>query len=207
MNQMEIAEILVQTGCLAINPREPFTYASGLKGPIYCDNRKILSHVKERKMIVEAFLKVISDNKLEGYDHIAGLATGGIAHSAWIADILEKPMLYLRPKAKNHGKKNTIEGDYSEGQSALLIEDLVNQGSSLEAAVVGAREFGLNVDTCISIVDYEMEGAKNRLEKLDIKLYSLTSINAIVEMARDKQGLSDEEVALIYRWRENPIKW
>jgi orotate phosphoribosyltransferase len=207
MNQTQVAEILVKTGCLALSPMEPFTYASGLKGPIYCDNRKIISHVEERRKIVDAFIKVIEKHDLTNTHFIAGLATGGIAHSAWIAEKMDKPMVYLRAKAKNHGRKNSIEGDYKEGQSALLIEDLVNQGSSLEAAVKGAREFGLVVEHCISIVDYKMDAAKRRLEKLNLNLISLTDLDAIVKMAQKKQGLTDEEVSLIYRWQDDPINW
>jgi orotate phosphoribosyltransferase len=204
--KMDIARGLIENGCVRLKPLTPFVYASGLKGPIYCDNRLILSQVQFREKIIHSFLEVIKNQSLK-FDLIGGIATAGIPHAAFIADRLKMPMIYVRPKAKEHGKKNQVEGDYRPNQSVILVEDLVNQGSSLIDAVSGLKEAGLNTSQCLSIVDYQMEVATKRLEELSMSLYSLTDFEHLVEAAFELKFINSEERNLLIDWQLNPKEW
>ena len=202
----EVANLLIDLKCVQLNPKEPFVYASGLKGPIYCDNRKTLSHVEARSVVRDAFVDLIKNGNFK-YDQIAGMATAGIAHAAFVADAMGQPMVYVRSKPKGHGKQNQLEGDYASGQKLLLIEDLVNQGKSLAEGVEGVRNAGLEVETCFSIVDYEMDQAKQRLSGLGIKLVSLTTFSDLVAAGKEKGLLDDESVELLKSWQRDPSNW
>lgn len=206
MIKEEVAEILLSVGCLQLEPTNPFTYASGLKGPIYCDNRKILSHVKERNQIVNFFIDELQESNFE-YDHLAGLATAGIPLASFMAHEMEKSLIYVRSKPKGHGKGNQVEGDYKEGQNIILIEDLVNQASSLLEAVEGAKSAGLNPVACFSIVDYQMEIAQERLDKIRLPLISLTDFSTISLKAKDLGQISGEEYERLLAWQKDPKNW
>jgi len=202
----EVAKILFSLNCIQLKPSDPFTYASGLKGPIYCDNRQILSYVAERDVVIDYFVKLIESLDIE-FDSLAGLATAGIPHAAWIADRLKKPMIYIRGKAKGHGKQNQVEGAIKEGQRILLVEDLVNQGKSLGDAYEGAVAAGLKPVGCVSIVDYDMANAKARLEELNLNLYSLTHFSDLVSYAKDSGIITDKETTLLNTWQNDPASW
>lgn len=204
--KMDIARGLIQKGCVKLSPMQPFTYASGLKGPIYCDNRLILGHVDFRDQVVRGFIELIKTKSLE-FDLIGGIATAGIPHAAFIADRLNLPMVYIRPKAKEHGKKNQIEGDYQANQSILLVEDLVNQGSSLAEAMGGVLGAGLKSSQCLSIVDYQMAEAKKRLNELSLTLYSLTDFEHLVEAASELKLIDSEGRKLLIEWHSDPKGW
>ena len=206
MDKLTIAKILLQKDCLRVRPKSPFTYASGLKGPMYCDNRKILAHVEERSQIIDAFIKLIKKLNLE-FDSLCGLATAGIPFAALIAERLNKPFIYVRSKPKAHGQRNQVEGYYRPNEKTLIIEDLVNQGKSLEEAVVGIREAGLNAIACLSIVDYKMINAKKRLEELSLSLYSLTDFQNIIESAESLKLIQSDEKATIIAWQQSPEFW
>jgi orotate phosphoribosyltransferase len=206
MDKIQIATILLEKDCLKVSPKEPFIYASGLKGPMYCDNRKILAHPKERTDIINAFVKLIEKLDLK-FDSICGLATAGIPHGALIAERLNKPFIYVRSKPKEHGKGNQVEGHYQKNEKTLLIEDLVNQGKSLEEAVLGIREVGLNPIACLSIVDYEMQNARRRLEELNLKLYSLTDFASIISSAESLNLIESNELKSLIAWQQNPEDW
>lgn len=197
-----MAQILMSTNCVQVSPQEPFSYASGLKGPIYCDNRKILSHVSERKQVVEGLVKLIEDSGME-FDSVCGLATAGIPHAAWVAEKLNIPMIYVRGKAKEHGKKNQIEGEYKEGDRVILIEDLVNQGSSLKGAVEALKSEGLNPRACFCIVNYEMKAVEEMLPSLEISLHSLTDFSTIINVAK----LDDKDLDTLKNWHQDPKAW
>lgn len=201
-----VANILLELGCVKISPSDPFTYASGLKGPIYCDNRKVLGHPTARKEIVKGFIKVIQDNNLK-YDHLAGLATAGIPHASFLAHELDQSMVYVRSKPKGHGKGNQVEGDYQKGQSVLLVEDLVNQASSLLEALSGLEKEELKPVGCLSIVDYQMDVAKERLEKANLTLYSLTDFDSLVNVLKNKNSLSSQDIELLKKWHADPKNW
>jgi orotate phosphoribosyltransferase len=202
----EIAKALLEIGAVEISPREPFHYASGLKGPIYCDNRKLLSHTGARQKIRDAFVELIKKNKLD-FDQLAGLATAGIPHASFIADQLNCPMVYIRSKPKAHGKRNQVEGDAGPNQKLLLVEDLVNQGASLEEALLGVKDAGLKAMGCLSIVTYQSEAAENVLKKYDLPLYSLTDFDTICRVARELGRIEEADLELMSVWRKDPKAW
>jgi len=206
MNKKQIAKLLIAHGCLQLNPKEPFTYASGLKGPLYCDNRQILSIPAGRKIIIEHFLKVIGEDHLT-FDHLAGLATGGIPHAAILADRLNASLIYIRAQLKSHGRQNQIEGKTKAGDKILLVEDLVNQGSSLNAAIEAARAAQLKMDACLCIVDYQMAKARDVLTEKNIQLYSLTDFSTILQVAQEDGVLSSQEISLVQQWHRDPTHW
>lgn len=196
-----IAKKLLELGCVKFSPDKPFVYASGLSGPIYCDNRMILSHVTFRDTIIECFQKIIVMESLT-YDLLGGIATAGIPYAAIVADRLKKPMIYIRPKAKGHGKKNQVEGDFHHGQSVILFEDLVNQGTSVLDAFVGLKEAGLKASVCLAIVDYQMSVAQKNLSEAQIRLVSLTNFSALVETAFELELISQEHKIELYKWHQ-----
>jgi orotate phosphoribosyltransferase len=206
MKPADLAQQLISLGCVALSPLKPFTYASGLKGPIYCDNRQLLSFPKERGLVADSFVQRVTEEHLK-FDAIAGIATAGIPHAAFIAERLQVPLLYVRGKPKDHGKQNQVEGAFKKGQRILLVEDLVNQGGSVEEAAIGARAAGLIAEDCLAIVDYEMAVARARFQQLGIRLTALTTFSALAECAL-KQGLVDQSgYHLLNEWREDPVAW
>jgi orotate phosphoribosyltransferase len=202
----EVANLLLSIQAVCLSPQSPFTYTSGLKGPIYCDNRRILSHVAIRDKIITHFIDLIKEKNLR-CDSYAGLATAGIPHAALIADRLKLPMIYIRSKAKEHGKQNQIEGDYKPGDKIILIEDLINQAGSLNTAYAGAVEAGLCPIACLAIVDYQMESAKRVVSDLKLPLYALTNLDSIVKICAEKKQISSQESEMIYKWRQDPSEW
>lgn len=206
MEKNKIAELLMGLKCVQISMKSPFNYASGLKGPIYCDNRKIISHVDARRHIIDAFVDKIKKSGIK-FDLVAGLATAGIPHAAWIAEKMDLPMIYVRGKAKEHGKKNQIEGDYSPGSKVILIEDLVNQGSSLESAVLGLKEAGLETAACFCIVSYQMKSMEKLLQKLGVSLFSLTDFSSILDVSKEFLKLSKEDISDLLEWQKGPESW
>jgi len=200
------AEILLNIGAIEVRPDNPFSYASGLVGPIYCDNRKLLSHPDERAQVRDGFKKLINENKIS-FDQLAGLATAGIPHAAIVADSLKLPMVYIRSKPKGHGKGNQVEGDYSPGQKLLLVEDLVNQGASLEGALIGVRSSSLVSVGCLAIVTYQSQAAQEVFERWQIKLYTLTDFDAICNVAAEKELISENQIKTLKNWRDNPKEW
>ncbi len=204
--KMDIARGLLSLGAVKLSPLEPFVYASGLKGPIYCDNRLVLSHVEFREKIISSFIDVLQQNKIH-YDLIGGIATAGIPHAAFIADRLKEPMVYVRPKPKGHGKKNQVEGAFKPNQKVVLFEDLVNQGSSLADAMAGLQQAELLCDHCLCIVDYEMPEAKKQLQALGIKLWALTDFTSMVKSALEMKIIDEEGERLLLNWHSDPKKW
>ena len=200
MNKL-IAKKLLDIGCVKFATDKPFVYASGLTGPIYCDNRMILSHVEFRELIIENFLSIIQNEQFS-YDLIGGIATAGIPYAAIISDRLKKPMIYIRPKAKDHGKKNQVEGDYTAGQTVLLFEDLVNQGSSVIDAFTGLKEVDLASQACLSVVDYQMPTANKKFMDANIRLFSLTNFSALVETAFELKLINLEHKNKVYNWHQ-----
>ena len=202
----EVAKILLQKECLKLSPENPYTYASGLKGPMYCDNRKILSYPKERTQIVEAFCDQIKFFNLD-FQSLCGLATGGIPHGALVADRLEKPFIYARSKPKAYGACNQIEGHYELDDKTILIEDLVNQGTSLEEAVKGIRREKINPVLCLSIVDYQMKKSSERIKKLELNFSALTDFDHILAAALELKLIQPAEEKVLRTWQEDPENW
>lgn len=201
----EVAGLLLELKAVQVSPHNLFTYASGLKGPIYCDNRQIWSHVKTRNRIIQLLLDLIKKENIS-FEVLAGLATAGIPHAAILADRLEKAMIYIRGKAKDHGKQNQIEGSYQAHQKILLVEDLVNQGKSLSDALSAAEQAKLKVQGCLCIVDYQMAQAQKILTLNQIPLFSLTNLQAILKKAVKLKYLDEEGAKLVEMWQKNPEK-
>lgn len=201
-----VAHRLLSLGCVRISVEKPFSYASGLQGPLYCDNRLILGHPKERSFFVDAFEEAF--NAMGDTCHvILGLATGGITHAALLAERLRLPMGYVRAKAKAHGHGRSIEGGGQKGQKALLIEDLVNQGSSLQGAVEAIKGEGLEVSACLAIVDYQTAAAKDVCKRFNLKLVSLTNFDAIVEAAIASGAIDLAVEGSLRAWHNDPQGW
>ena len=198
----DIAKQLLDLKCVQLSPNDFFTYASGLKGPIYCDNRKVLSYPKERTILIEALKQLILNSGIE-YDVIAGLATAGVPYASILADHFEEPLIYIRSKAKGHGQKNLIEGEYSPGQKIILIEDLVNQGSSVQKGIDALKDQGLLPVSCFSIVDYQMKPAKKVFNENKIPFFSLTNFSELVETAKEISYLTDQECQSLEKWHSN----
>lgn len=194
---------MIKIGCVKFSPENPFVYTSGLKGPIYCDNRLIPSHPKVRTMVIEAFSKMI-DNYHISYDQIAGLATAGITHATGLAIHRNEPMCYVRSKPKGHGLSKIIEGDTKQGDKLLLIEDLVNQGASISGVVHQLREQGYVVDQALSIVDYQTPHAINLLKEIKVELFSLIKFSQLADTALSEKIIDKRGYELLFKWHNDP---
>jgi len=180
-----IAEKLLEINAVALKPQEPFTWTSGLRSPIYCDNRLTLSFPVVRREIAAGLQKLILENFSEA-EVIAGTATAGIPHAAWVSELLNLPMCYVRSKAKGHGKGNQIEGHAAKGQKVVVVEDLISTGGSVITAVEALRQAGCHVLGVISIFTYELEKGRELLRDSDIAAYSLTDYSTLIEVASEK---------------------
>ncbi len=202
----QVAEILLKIKAVTLNAKEPYRYVSGILSPIYCDNRLLMSYPEERTKIRDFFLELIKENNLE-FDVVAGVATSGIPHAAWIADKLNKPMIYVRGKAKEHGKTNQIEGKLEKGQKVLVIEDLVSTGGSSVRAVNAVKEAGGEVVCCLAIFTYEMEKAKKQFEEANCKLLTLSNFSTLVGVASENNYITEEEKNKVIEWNKMPADW
>jgi len=199
-----IARNLLQINAIKLNPQKPFTWASGIKSPIYCDNRLTLSYPKVRTEIVEAFAEVIKGME---FDIIGGIATAGIPHGALLADRLEKPYLYVRSKAKAHGRQNKIEGNLPEGAKVLLVEDLISTGMSSLSAVEAVRDAGGQVDTVLSIFNYGFQRAVDAFEAKNCTFVSLSNYDILLKQAVENGFLESDQLELLSRWKVDPENW
>jgi len=199
----EIAQGLLKIGAVALQPNDPFTWSSGLKSPIYCDNRLTMSFPEIRDMIAEGFAAIIRE-RYPDCEAVAGIATGGIPHAAWVAQKLNLPMLYVRDKAKGHGKTNQIEGHFTAGQKVVLIEDLVSTGGSSLKAAVAVREAGCIVQGVVAIFTYQFAQAEEAFAAENIPVDTLSNYTTLLEAAVDNGTVRREDVAMLQAWRENP---
>lgn len=206
MDKRDLILGMLEIGCIQISPKKPFTYTSGLKGPIYCDNRLIPTYPALRKLVAKGFSKIIDDNKLD-YDLITGVATAGITHASFLAELRDEPMVYTRSKPKGYGQGKMVEGDAHQGQRLLLVEDLINQGSSIKQVIEGVRAQGFLVDSALSIVDYEMDIAINSMKSLNVKHFSLIKFSQLADMVLNENIIDSEGYELLLKWRENPQSW
>ena len=202
----KIAEQLLEIKAVALNPSQPFTWASGLKSPIYCDNRLTMSYPKVRKEIANGLAQIIKENYPD-VEVIAGTATAGIPHAAWVAEVLDLPMVYIRGKAKDHGKKNQIEGCISPNQKMVVIEDLISTGGSFLEACVAAEQEGADVLGVAAIFTYGLPKGIENFEKAQVPFTTLTNYNELIEVAVSKEYINDSEVVLLNKWKENPKDW
>ena len=200
------AKFLLQIKAVKLNDENPFTWASGRKSPIYCDNRIALSYPEIRTFIRQRFVDVIVE-QFGDVDVIAGVATGGIAQGALVAQELGKPFVYVRSEEKKHGLTNQIEGEIESGQSVVVIEDLVSTGKSSLIAVNALREKGCNVKGMVAIFTYNLAVAKKNFEDADVVLRTLTNYDRLIEVAKEEEYIKASAMDSLAKWRENPEKW
>ncbi len=210
VNQLEIeqkiAEFLLQIKAIKLQPSNPFTWASGWKSPIYCDNRITLSHPGIRTYIRQKLTVLIQD-QFGTVDCIAGVATAGIPHGAILADALGIPFIYVRSKPKEHGLTNTIEGDLKHGQHVLVVEDTISTGGSSLKAVADLRAAGAEVAGMIAIYKYGFESAAQRFEDEGVILKTLTNYDFLIRVAEREGHINKNELETLQLWRKNPQEW
>ena len=202
----QIANHLLQIKAIILQPNNPFTWASGWKSPIYCDNRKTLSFPNIRTHIRMKICEIIK----EKYPHvnvIAGVATGGIAIGCLVAEELGLPFVYVRSSNKEHGKKNLIEGYYDSGQSVVVIEDLISSGKSSLAAVKALKKEGLNIKGLISIFTYSFDEANKKFKKQDCEKTSLCDYQTLIDEALKSNYIDNKDLDVLEQWRKNPKNW
>lgn len=203
---LKVAEFLLQIKAIKLQPQDPFTWASGWKSPIYCDNRKTLSYPPIRTFIRQKY----SESIVESYgkpDVIAGVATGGIAQGALVAQELGVPFIYVRSSAKGHGLGNQIEGDFEEGQNVVVIEDLISTGGSSLKAVEALREAGLKVKGLVAIFTYGFALAEENFKNADCPYVTLSNYDFMMEQALAQGAINEEDLESLRAWKENPSAW
>ena len=203
---MALASFLLQIKAIKLNPANPFTWASGLKSPIYCDNRVTLSYPQVRTFIREGFVKMCLD-KFGKPDVIAGVATGGIPQGALVAQELGLPFVYVRSEKKSHGMNNQVEGIINSGQSVVIIEDLVSTGKSSLNAVEALREKGAVIKGMLAIFTYGMEIATENFKNNKCELFTLTNYNALIQKAAEERYIREDDLASLLEWKNNPQAW
>ncbi len=201
-----VAEKLLQINAVKLNLQNPFTWASGWKSPIYCDNRKILSYPHVRDFIKSEMTNMVFTEFPEA-EVIAGVATAGIPHGILIADLLTLPFIYVRSKPKEHGMGNQIEGMLEAGKKVVVIEDLISTGMSSMQAVEALQNAGAEVTGICSVFNYGFDIATHLFEARNIKMLSLSNYNALVELALERNIIHQEDILLLKQWRENPSEW
>jgi len=205
-NEKAVAEKLLQVGAVKLSPENPFTWASGWKSPIYCDNRKVLSFPYTRDFVKSEMCNLIFEAFPE-VDLLAGVATAGIPWGAMAADQLKLPYIYVRPKPKEHGLGNQIEGSFEVGKKVLVIEDLISTGKSSLDVVTVLKNAGLNVVGMVSIFTYGFDIATKAFEDAGVKYLSLTNYATLISMAVEKGTISADTEKLLLQWRTDPANW
>lgn len=203
---IQTAQLLLQVNAIKLNIEKPFTWSSGIKSPIYCDNRLILSYPKIRKFISNEISKFIK-SKFQKDFYVAGVATGSIAIGILIAEILKKPFIYVRPKPKSHGVGKQIEGTILEKTPVVVIEDLISTGKSSLNAVEALEKNGIDVLGVFAIFSYELEIAKINFEKANQKFYYLSDFSRLIECSRRYMNLSQKDLDKVNKWKKNPSNW
>ena len=201
----EIARKLLQINAIKLSPQRPFTWSSGLKSPIYCDNRIILSYPDIRKFVIEAFINKVED--FGKFDYIGGVATAGIPHGALLADRLDLPFIYVRSKPKGHGRQNQIEGALSDGSRVILIEDLISTGGSSLNAVEAVRKAGAEVVGVMAIFGYGFARATAAFAEANCPFATLSDYDNLLAVAEEEQRISGEERAALLEWSKAPEQW
>ena len=204
--EQRIAEKLLQIQAVKLQPQDPFTWASGWKSPIYCDNRKILSYPHIRDFVKSELSNMVF-SEFPDAEVIAGVATAGIPHGALVADLLKMPFVYVRSKPKAHGMGNQIEGHLEEGKKVLVIEDLISTGKSSMEAIVALREAGAQIEGLCSVFNYGFDISKELFEKEGIPMRSLSQYNALLEVALAQKVIQPSDMEILQTWRENPSAW
>lgn len=202
----QFAQKLMDIKAIKLQPNDPFTWASGWKSPIYTDNRKTLGHPSLRSFVKLELCHVIQENFPEA-DAVAGVATGAIAQGALVAEELGLPYCYVRPKPKDHGMGNQVEGEIKKGSKVIVVEDLISTGGSSLKAVAALREYGVEVIGMVASFTYGFPVAEEAFREAGVKLITLSDYNAVVEQAAETGYIKEEEKAVLAEWRKDPSVW
>lgn len=200
------AELLLQINAIKLEPENPFTWASGWKSPIYCDNRIMLSYPEIRNFVREEMAKQV-ENLYGKPDVIAGVATGAIGIGILVAEALGLPFIYVRPEPKSHGRQNQIEGNLASGQTVVVIEDLISTGKSSLNAVRALKESGANVKGMLAIFTYGFPVATNNFEKEEVELHTLSDYEHLIEQASETHYVKESQLKTLLQWKSNPQQW
>lgn len=200
------AELLLQINAIKLNSKNPFTWASGWKSPIYCDNRVILSFPAIRNFIKDEFAKNI-EKQFGKPDVIAGVATGAIGIGILVAQELGLPFVYVRPEAKKHGRLNQVEGFLQKGQNVVVVEDLISTGNSSLLAVEALRNEGANIKGMAAVFTYGFDVASNNFKEANVDLYTLSNYENLLDLAVAKEYITENEQDLLKEWRKSPSEW
>ena len=203
MNE-EIARILLEKRAVTLNAKDPFTYVSGIRSPIYCDNRQMIGYPEERGQIIGAF---INESQDYDFDIVAGTSTAGIPWASWISEKLKKPMAYIRGAKKGHGAGNQIEGADVDRKKVLIVEDLISTGGSSFSAVEAVRESGGSCVAVVAIFTYDFKKAIKVFKEGGCKLSTITNFSTLVNVAKNDGILTDRELALVLSWNKDPQNW
>ncbi|NGQ93772.1 orotate phosphoribosyltransferase [Brevibacillus sp. SYP-B805] len=199
----QIAAHLLEIGAVHLRPQEPFTWTSGIKSPIYCDNRITMSYPAVRRLIAQSFAALVRERYPEA-QVIAGTATAGIPHAAWVAELLDLPMIYVRDKAKSHGRQNQIEGVLAPGQKVVVIEDLISTGGSSLKAAQAVQAEGGEVLGVAAIFSYQFPMAEEMFREAGIPFATLSNYTALLTVARERGVIDEDQEKLLANWRESP---
>lgn len=197
-----IAQSLLNIGAVSLSPNDLFTWSSGIKSPIYCDNRVTLGHPEVRTEIRNGLSDLIK-TQFSTVDIVSGTATAGIPHAAYVSEVLNLPMNYVRSKSKSHGKQNQIEGALSEGKKVVVIEDLISTGGSSITAVNALKEAGAEVLGVVAIFTYGLKKADELFNEAGIPFYTLSDYNELIEVAKDNGEISEQDIKTLVEWRDN----
>ncbi|MFC0214188.1 orotate phosphoribosyltransferase [Paenibacillus chartarius] len=202
----DIAASLLSIDAVALRPQQPFTWTSGLKSPIYCDNRLTMSYPAVREQIADGFVQLIRTHHPDA-EVIAGTATAGIPHAAWVAQKLGLPMIYVRDKAKGHGKENLIEGVVRPGQKVVVIEDLISTGGSSLKAALAVNEAGAQALGVLAIFSYKLDRGTNAFAEAGMPLHTLSDYPTLLEVAAERGAIRSEDLDKLHAWREDPASY
>ncbi|MER2121600.1 MAG: orotate phosphoribosyltransferase [Solibacillus sp.] len=200
--QNEIAHAMLKVGAVELNPTYLFTWASGIKSPIYCDTRLTISDPVIRKQLANGLSSLINEH-FSDCEVVAGTATAGIPHAAWVADIMQLPMVYVRSKAKEHGRGNQIEGKYAKGQKVVVIEDIISTGGSSITAVEALRNAGCEVLGVVCVYTYNLPKADQVFDEAGVKFVSLTNFDYLIDAAKEAAAIQEDDIPFLKKWHQD----
>lgn len=201
-----IAQDLLTIKAVTLKPQDPFTWASGIHSPIYTDNRLTISYPKVRNHIAQGIADLIRTNYPQA-EVIAGVATAGIPHAAWVAQLLDLPLIYVRSKPKDHGAGRQIEGVLTPGQKVVMLDDLISTGGSVLQAAKAVQAEGGDIVAVGSVFSYELDAATTNFAAADLPLFSLSNYSTLIKVAREADYIDDTGLASLHAWRQNPTTW
>lgn len=201
-----LAESLLEIGAVQLRPADPFTWTSGLVAPIYCDNRRTIAVPSVRRAICDGFSMLLSETSYLPAT-IAGTATAGIPHAAWLAEAVDQPMVYVRDSAKGHGMGARIEGRTVDGDDVVLVEDLISTGGSALDAVAALREVGATVRAVLAIFSYQLDAAEQAFHEAGVECHVLTDFQTLIDVAHAQDSLTNDELDAVKAWRTDPEAW